>query len=463
MLTAPYVRHGYVSNLPRPWLALVLVLNSALLQGACNSIERSTANIIDLRSVPQLKGVFDFKVDIQENSRAVQAFLPQSHHGLWHLAVKWYTERVRPVSTAALLCTLLEHGLRLEWCRYNHRPSDRIARPGVFYVTLDGHGQRHVHDLLLHPYMMNDSGRNLLVENLPGSTTAILTDMFCSSCGGPNIRSTISHGVWDSFLADEWNQTKKPDEQTLLLWDTAEAVMVSMMWSSLKKPMPYCPVFSYAATTRRNLLQAQRSIQVLEQAQSSEDYIHFLAMATNMFGEVPEDIASLQSNGSCHSSFFHGEQSQTLWRSVDVFDEHELNKSFGNAGAARCLLQDIASATNDHVAYLHEALTYLASPQGKASKRAHRRSLRIVYSSQVAVIFYTFAVRVAMICLRQEMGDEVMVKRSTLLKAVERSRMVVSTVKRFLHSNADRAIKSIKEYTKGRAIKDVISLGNKLT
>jgi hypothetical protein len=66
--------------------------------------------------------------------------------------------------------------------------------------------------------------------------------------------------------------------------------------------------------------------------------------------------------------------------------------------------------------------------------------------------------QVAVIYLQQEMGDDEQLKPSTILKAVERSRMVVSTVESFLHSNTDRAIKSIMEYTKGKAIKAIISL-----
>ena len=60
---------------------------------------------------------------------------------------------------AVLLTLLLEHGLRLLWCESNQRPLDRVARPHHFYVTLDGHGQRHKHDVILHPYVGGGAAR----------------------------------------------------------------------------------------------------------------------------------------------------------------------------------------------------------------------------------------------------------------------------------------------------------------
>jgi hypothetical protein len=452
-------RHGFVSQLPRPWLALVLVLNSALLQGKSNILKNTPVpEVMDLRSMPGFKSVFDYDINMQETSQIIQAWIPESHHDLWNLAVKWHTERVRPVSTTALLSILLEHGLRLEWCRYNNRPGDAIARRGVFYVTLDGHGQRHVHDILLHPYMMKDGSRNHLIENLPGSTTAILTDLFCSSCGGPNIRSTVSHGMWDSFLANEWDAANQRHQKTPLLWDTAEAMLVAMVLIASKKVMPYHPVFSYAAVTRQNFLQAQKALQKLEQKQLSADYVKYLAMATTEFGELSDYVCRLKVTLSVEPTFLNGTKPQPIWSAVNVFEEHEFNKRLSRAGAVRSLLQDVASATESHMEYLQDAIVYLASPNDKPNKRKHKRSLRIIHSSQVAITVYNFFMQVAVIYLQQEMGDDEQLKPSTILKAVERSRMVVSTVESFLHSNTDRAIKSIMEYTKGKAIKAIISL-----
>eukprot|EP00980_Cylindrotheca_fusiformis_P013095 scaffold3281_cov129-Cylindrotheca_fusiformis.AAC.14 len=453
-------RHGFVSHLPRPWLALVLILHSALQQEKRTGFETTqVVKVVDLRSIPGLKSVIDCDIDMQEAFYTVQAWLPESHHGLWRLTFKWYTEKIRPVSTMAMLCTLLEHGLRLEWCLYNNRPSDLAARPGSFYVTLDGHGQRHVHDLLLHPYLFSGCSRNHLVENLPGSATALLTDLFCSSCGGPNIRSAVSHGVWDSFLADEWNTTKQTDSQTPLLWDTAKAVLVGIVWSASKKEASYVPVFSFSAVSRRRLLEARAAVQKLEQIQWSEHYEKYYKVSTQEFGAVSEDCLRL---GARHTfdNFLNVGQSQVAWSVDDVFAEHELNIKLTGANAARSLLEDIASATDDHIGHLQEAIKYLESLDGKSSKRKYRRSLRVVHSSQIAYALYSFAIQIAEIGLMQELGGDVRIERSTALKAVERSRMVVSTVETFLHSNADRAFNSIKQYMAGRAIKDILCLGS---
>jgi hypothetical protein len=45
-----------------------------------------------------------------------------------------------------------------------------------------------------------------------------------------------------------------------------------------------------------------------------------------------------------------------------------------------------------------------------------------------------------------------------LLKAVERTRMIVSTVSTFICANAQRAFKTVDMYTKGKAVKRIIAI-----
>ena len=169
-----------------------------------------------------------------------------------------------------MLSILLEHGLRLDWCRLNDQPKYVIPRPGAYFVTFDGHEQRNFHDLLLHPYLMDEKDdrrkNNKRLYALDGSTTALLADLFCSSCGGPNIRATVTHGLWDSFLIREWTTTTMPDENECLrrLWDMVRVILVAMEWTASSQEeksmiLSYGPAFSYAAVTCRSRHHAQES------------------------------------------------------------------------------------------------------------------------------------------------------------------------------------------------------------
>jgi hypothetical protein len=76
---------------------------------------------------------------------------------------------------------------------------------------------------------------------------------------------------------------------------------------------------------------------------------------------------------------------------------------------------------------------------------------------------YRFAIFVALQSLDDALDskseDESNVSPSprTLLKAVERTRMVVSTTKTFLPINTERVYKAIVEYTKGKAVKALLA------
>ena len=184
----------------------------------------------------------------------IMDWLPESHHDLLHLAFAW--KDTRPTSSLALLSILLEHGLRLDWCRINNLPEHSIARPGSYFVTLDGHGQKHQHDLLLYPYIgENNDSENKLIGHLGGAVVALLTDLFASSSGGPNLRAALAHGLWDAQLERELLDEKE-DENTHDLWKMTNLVIIAMQ-SVAQSPPPvmrqYKPLFSYRAVTLRNL------------------------------------------------------------------------------------------------------------------------------------------------------------------------------------------------------------------
>ena len=494
--------HGFIEHLPRPWLALVLVLTKLLLTQQQLNVDvdcstkiskgekDDTVDPVDLQAVMDLRQFREFQNLLEVNTenkddvlrhppQSVATWLPQSHVPLWNLAVEWILEQRQPATLCALLSVLLEHSLRLDWCRFNNKPNGIIPRPGAYFVTLDGHGQRHVHDLLLYPYLIDNVQENQLLHHIDGSTIALLTDLFCSSCGGPNIRATVAHGLWDSLLLEEWTAAKSnattgsPLPSSLLvksrLWDMVRLILIAMEACASRRAICFRPVFSHAAVTTRNLEHAQAALQnLIYLQQNNQDYKTYWEISQNIFGNLPEEIMDIDltmTDTAVQQKKFplscYNDMTQSKWNTQNVLDENCLNIKLSGMGATRTLLEDIAKAVNTHCYYLQEALAMLADDN--ISKRKRRRSLRIVHSSQLAKIFYTFALQVAIVSLEKVRvdGDDddslpLQIDKGVMLKAVERSRMVVSTMDNFLHEKVDRALKSVKEYTKGKAIKAIV-------
>jgi hypothetical protein len=317
--------HGFVvddAHLPRAWLALILILicNLQTLQQSMttskdeNTIHRKHSNDTKTFQSTDIEPAAEIIQDLRKvNSKwhaiithgqslathmhtqlspSVLAWLPRTHHGVWY----WVTRHWEscPVMSMAEVCVLLEQGVRLDWCRVNQRPDDARARPHTYYVTLDGHGQRHKHDLLLHllhyhpaSVPLNDHNpllqlnkqthpvvspmRNQLWETYGASVMSYLTDLFVSPTG-PNIRASLAHGTLDDHvhaeLARLYTTTNSPlaasvhtpvDSNTQsLLHDQLYALLVAMQLVSSRSlqrdiSFHYSPTFSYTATTLSNL------------------------------------------------------------------------------------------------------------------------------------------------------------------------------------------------------------------
>ena len=354
----------------------------------------------------------------------------------------------------------MEHGLRLDWCMANQREDDRIACPAKFFVTLDGHGQRHVHDLLLHPFLMADSddregNTNALIAQgkLPASTTALLTDLFCSSCGGPNIRATIAHGTWDAHLCMEWtvgpSSTQTSPDRDSRLWDMVSILQIALASVALKQPIPsYRPRFSYTTTTQRAIQASRQSLEDLKALQVSDLALKFLKTAKSNFGDHPIELKHLyieHLGTPSHLLLQPPTEDASVWSSEDIYVEHDLNQQLAQTGITRSLLHDISYATYRAIKLLEESLRHL-DEEPDAHKRRRKSWLRRVHSSQMAYRIYSFAYHVALLSIEQKTkstsGDaSSSVDTATLQKAVHRSRMVVSTVDNFLQDKVDRATK----------------------
>ena len=143
-----------------------------------------------------------------ESLARTSPFVPDVHRAALSLAWRRLEDH-RPNRFCALALPALEHALRVLHAAANGLgPDAELARMGAYYVTLDGHGQRNVHDLLLGP-TSGDAPNRLLDELCPG-VVAALTDLFLRDAG-PGLRGRVVHGEVDLDAAGP------PDAATELL------------------------------------------------------------------------------------------------------------------------------------------------------------------------------------------------------------------------------------------------------
>ncbi|KAL7530215.1 hypothetical protein ACHAXR_004987 [Thalassiosira sp. AJA248-18] len=215
------ISHGFLSTVDRRWFALILVLIQTLdrlLESSINECEK-VGGKNDSPSLtkynPMAKEVrngkhilLQYGQSLQEFEHQTVGFIPPSHMPLLRFslyilaptlqhslnATKQRDESMENVSASdrkehdpvpsltsiftTIMCSLLEHSLRLLWCSSNNRPRDRNARPSEYYVTLDGHGQRDKHEVLISPYLRDDITRNLLIPVIGAPACAMLSDLF---------------------------------------------------------------------------------------------------------------------------------------------------------------------------------------------------------------------------------------------------------------------------------------------
>lgn len=252
---------------------------------------------------------------------------------IWDLLRRFLSQqqsRPRPATICAIVCVLIEHALRQDWCDANGRPTDTQAQHGALYVTLDGHGQRNLHDLILHTRNQFLSSANNgdeaygggAVSNnkftLDGPTRALLTDLFYSPTG-PNTRSSLPSQTWHAPLPDDFR-----------------------------------PVFSYLEDTRRHFRDAHRSVQSLVNFHNcSFEYASFSTHLNEATTTIPmiagekKILIQLKSivNSNADEEFLSaatGDGGNTKLPHFDVYSEFHLNQRLESLAAARPLLKELS-------------------------------------------------------------------------------------------------------------------------
>ena len=454
--------HGFVTNLPRAWLALivVLVVNVDTSQDLEAVVLPNSATTIVQSVLKEDKGLeIDFCI--------IEEWIPESHRGLLGLVKAWCDKRCYPASSLAVLSILLEHALRLDWCRVNGQTDHSIARPGYFYVTLDGHSRRRTNEQLLYPCVSADNSLpNKLVSHLGGGVIALWTDLFASSSGGPNIRAALSHGLWDEALHAEMTcmaGAEVPYDSAVqdCLWDLVQVMLLGMQASAAPSTVgpvaSYRPMFSYSATTARNIKTAFALLEKLNSIQQSAEFLNVCKTATVMV-----DVADLRERlsvakeptkhlGDKFMSCLPSQAAGRAWTNDDVIAEHKTNVAMASFGASRQLLEDCVQFLEDYESRLNNALCALNADS--LSDRQRRRAVRLCSLVGLAHDLYNFAIGVALLSMQTKL---MMLPTPVEPRGVDRCRMCVSTFSTFLAANADRSIKSVAELLRGKPTKAVL-------
>jgi hypothetical protein len=528
------ISHGFVSTVDRRWLALVLVLIQTLdnavypSDGKSSNCKRDSLATADLkRYKPMANIVSRGKVLFVEGSndlvvKLTSDLIPVAYKNMTHFIFGVLARPLKkslegkstcqsspipnsiglvsynniPSLTAIFLIavsSLLEHSLRLKWCQANNKPDESIARPSKYYVTLDGHGQRDKHDIMISPYLV-DGSKNLLLPKI-GAAAALLSDLFAApSSEAPNIRSQLCHGTWDAEVVREleslamWklaqsggscNETEISSTECSsndFLADAAFAIaasfeMLSYNSSNGAELTGYQPVYSYVAIWTRNLDSSINDLVLLQRLVSNNSIIECMRkLSCKQSTEISYRLDALkldldvirQMQQDCFLSSESSVDAQDIW---SVYDK---NVALSECIAAQTLLSETSNAVKRYISYVQAALNLLSlKPTSTKEKRGLKTMTRLCGMANIVLDFFTLSVYVCLFMIKNELQlrdnmstDEDRWTRSDCVKLVERTRMTLSTFDIYMWNNLDRSLKALGQYLQGKALRKLSMWGS---
>ncbi len=509
--------HGFIGQIHRRWLALCIILTISINQisnnanggdrdcvdrciGGDEEASNSLSNIKKMREYTHLRQVLDHGYDIiscKEETAKLQSqmissqFIPSTHRHLVNLVIESDFLKQYPVISGATMGLLIEHGLRIWWCDAN-RIDEKVAKPGSYYVTLDGNSQRDKHDVVLHPYLTNGF-KNRLVYELGGSTMALLADLFASPPGGgPNIRASIAHGLYDHFLHEELKSLLLSDVrqdchggyQTSLNNVTSALIFVLRVLTVKKLQIKasheaedglmsqYTPIFSYSTSMFDSIKISMNHMDTFRVQVRSDDRIsnavsnitdknqNEVTVTLTAFDEKCMKM-NLDLTTMILEEFDAFSRDTRRWNDKNAFHEIETNKIAANCGASILLLNEVAAGLKSSHDELNKAIK--DCDEGNVTSSRRRKQINRIFSMiPLTLSFYNICILCALLYIQKKIPstlDYIDVEDDALLKAVKRSRMVASTF--YTTTNTDRAIKAVKEYLTGRSIRDIMHVEEK--
>lgn len=526
--------HGFINYIPKRWFSLCVVLLLSLEAIAEKEKDSEKARLqmdfftsknagkIDillkhdslLKLTEHGKHIVSSSDDLKKFTKDVMNsdLLPKSYHKLFcsSMNLLQYENKVLPICFTSIISIMIEHSLRLRWCDLNYPPlyngrNKRIATSEEYYVTLDGHGQRDLHDIILMPYIRNSEQKNLLIENIGGPTIALLTDLYASpaSLGGPNVRASIAHGAYyyemmyeietlSSSTSTTGTSTIKNDQfryinaTSNLAYLTISLIQILISNTKSNAAIPqqhllksYVPLFSFTSCTFSSIENTIKNLSRLDSFIRKQEESSVIATTTSskLQQEIATTLATHRKNIDALRSMKYDiydsigssrkDDSKELWTHHDVFHEYKSNLIFVDCGACRTLLVEINTALLSYLETIENMVQEQNQSKEKTmSSRRIKQIQRTLSMVKLSYDFYSFVSFVGLLYLSRAISERKKegelqdkygkenVMMNELLHAVKRSRMCVSTFS--TADNTDRALKSLSQYYIGKHMKAII-------
>eukprot|EP00298_Acanthocystis_sp_HF-20_P011178 c19270_g1_i1.p1 GENE.c19270_g1_i1~~c19270_g1_i1.p1 ORF type:complete len:726 (-),score=208.08 c19270_g1_i1:58-2235(-) len=203
--------HGFIAEklLSSQWSSLVLVLILSL--RVDDKIDSAFPSIWDINSMykelpdSQINPVIE-SINSQHEQEinslyeliSNSYFIVPGHFDLVSECIKMYFDG-KDMLFMMIILPILEHSIRRVFCSVNSTPNQFCAQIDQYYSTLDGFGQKGIHQVLLDTVVTESNQSNLLRNAIGDNIMSILTDLFMME-HGPNLRGKLCHG--DAYLTD---------------------------------------------------------------------------------------------------------------------------------------------------------------------------------------------------------------------------------------------------------------------
>lgn len=535
--------HGFLPVINRKWFALSISLvlsldelaSSSSFDVPCNdnddnnnNLDENLESLVVMRQHEALVTILDHGKHIRSSremlttleeqiTRRSDNSIPRSHQELIKVVLENYMNY--PIIFASVTSPLIEHILRIMWCNENQQKK-YIAEPESYYVTLDGHGQKDKHEIMIMPYFSSQPQqqqeitegtgatkgiiRNRLVYRLGAPTTAFLIDMFLSPSGGPNIRASVAHGIFNRYLFEELGNIEVQDSvphnnsNTFELEDMVNA-LISVLHilcddsqydditceSNPNYKMnvalsSYRPCFSFSALLLSEVDNMVDQIKPFYQLIRDGRYLKYSTNGSQK-SQLQRDVAkamatmsqSIESIMDIRVRIYEGFgiDKSKYYTSESYFRESSNNLSASECGAAKLLLSEISAATSSLLQDLNDGIAAFQCDKTQLSSRRRKQLSQKCDAAKLTLDFYSFAAFCALLYIERRQYDTNTASGNmpvirypatrysnltddVLFVAVKRSRMVVSTFS--TTKTFDRALSALAQYTAGKAVKAII-------
>mmetsp|Transcript_7531 Transcript_7531/g.8544 ORF Transcript_7531/g.8544 Transcript_7531/m.8544 type:complete len:819 (+) Transcript_7531:126-2582(+) len=532
--------HGFLSSIHRRWFALSISLLLSLdnLTGSSSfgdrynddtndtDLERNLQTISIMRQHKALVTILDHGKCIRTSCEMLtnlevqiiksdNNIIPRSHIELLRVAFKKYINY--PIIFASVVGPLIEHTLRILWCNEN-RENKYIAESGSYYVTLDGHGQRNKHEIMIMPFFSSsqlqqqlevegthtgEGIKNRLVYRLGGPTMAFLVDMFLSPSGGPNIRASVAHGMFNRYLFEELcdietredavghNNTFKVEDMTNALISVLHILCDDGRYDISCENNPnykrnvalssYRPCFSFSALILIEIENMMNKMKPFYQLIHDGCHLKYSTNGSHQ-SELHRDVTKVMATMSQSIEIIIGMRAsirrgfgtdKSRYTYGSYFRDSLNNLSASECGAAKLLLSEVSIAASSSLKDLNDGIAAFQCDMTQLSSRRRKQISQKCDIAKLTLDFYSFTVYCALLYIERRQcapnttsnnlptcayATKRMCSNLTddvIFIAVKRSRMVVSTFS--TTQTFDRALNALAQYTAGKAVKAIVN------